>query len=70
MKNKGVCDGCAYYKERCELPDLVGTCNFADMTGKCRIVIEMENGGIKHDSCICYEPKTSKKRVGWKWRKF
>lgn len=69
MKNKGVCKGCRYYKEHSTTPDYVGICDFLDMTGKSRIVIEMQNGGIEHDSCICYESKKAKNTVGWKWKK-
>lgn len=68
MKDKGVCKGCKYYKEDsttfgCSI------CDFLEMTGKSRIVIEIQNGGIKHDSCICYEEKKRKNAVGWQWRK-
>lgn len=71
MKDKGVCEGCIYYKRMRDIPTLGCFCDFAEMTGKCRIVIERENGGIKHDSCICKVTNTKyKKGVGWKWRKF
>lgn len=70
MKDKGVCKGCKYFKEHNQNPYFVGICDFAEMTGRSRIMIEMENGGIKQDGCICYEPKKNKNMVGWKWRKF
>lgn len=71
MKDKGVCEGCMYYKSLRDAPMLGMICDFAGMTGKSRIVIEQNNGGIKHDSCICKEEKTrEKKKAGWKWRNF
>lgn len=71
MKNKGVCEGCIYYKSLRDAPMLGKICDFASMTGKSRIVIERENGGIKHDSCICKDTsKGDKKKAGWKWRNY
>jgi hypothetical protein len=45
-------------------------CDFANVTGRCRTIIERENGGIKHDSCICKETKAREKKAGWKWRNY
>ena len=56
MKNKGVCKGCRYH--RVTTPDVYekNTCCYCLVNGKSRLVIEMNNGGYKKDSCICYEP--------------
>lgn len=71
MKNKGVCDGCIYYRRLRDTPMLGMFCDFIGIEGKSRIVIEMENGGIKHDSCICKtENKKDKRKVGWAWRNY
>jgi hypothetical protein len=70
MKDKKVCEGCKYYKKHNTNPYFVGICDFLDMTGKSRIAIEMQNGGTKHDSCVCYEAKKDKNAVGWKWKKY
>ena len=53
MKNKGVCDGCIYYKSLRDAPMLGRFCNYLEMEGRSRILVEQENGGIKKDSCIC-----------------
>ena len=69
MKNKGVCDGCIYYKSLRDAPMLGKICDFASMTGSCRSVIERDNGGFKKDSCICKDTsKVDKKKAGWRWR--
>jgi hypothetical protein len=71
MKNKGVCDGCMYHRSLRDAPMLGKICDFASMEGKSRIAIEMENGGIKKDSCICKcTNEREKKKAGWKWRNF
>lgn len=70
MKDKGVCDGCIYYRNFRDTPSIGTICDFVGMTGNCRIVIEQNNGGIKRDSCICkVTKKKDKKAVGWAWRK-
>lgn len=59
MKDKGVCKGCvynippsAYSKEQ------RNGCNFCDLTGKSRLVIERKNGVEgRNDICICYKEK-------------
>ena len=71
MKDKGVCEGCMYHKSLRDTPMLGMFCDFAEMTGRSRMIIEQNNGGIKQDGCICKTEKTRKKKqVGWKWRKF
>lgn len=70
MKDKGVCEGCMYYKKLRDTPMLDYFCDFLEMEGQSRIIVEQNNGGIKHDSCICKVTKTrDKKVVGWRWRK-
>lgn len=61
MKNPGVCTGCKY---RCTRRNfmLYGSCDYIGFTNESRIVKEMQNGGIKKDSCICYAPKEKKVR--------
>ena len=53
MKEKGVCNGCKYHLAKFE--NLKDLCNYCEMTGRSRLVIERENGGYKKESCICYE---------------
>lgn len=71
MKDKGVCDGCVYYKKYRDAPMLGKFCDFLAMEGQSRMIVEKNNGGIKHDSCICRSTKkTDKKEAGWAWRKY
>lgn len=59
MKDPELCKKCKYkttdytfenrYKHRC---------NFLFITGQSRLVIEMANGGVKTDSCICLVERT------------
>ena len=58
VKDKGVCEGCEYFITYDQLNAFVGTCDYATLTGKSRLVKEMENGGFKKDSCICYKKGT------------
>ena len=67
MKDSGVCIGCKYHVERGEYSDFDDTCDYITMTGHSRIVVEMENGGIKNDSCICYEKGERKNRGQIPW---
>lgn len=55
LKKKEVCKGC---KPLCGgQTDLKNTCNYSDNEKRSRIVIERANGGVKSDSCCCYERK-------------
>lgn len=55
LKSLDVCKGCKYlFKGQTELRN---TCNYAEATGHSRIMIELEHGGVKADSCCCYEAK-------------
>lgn len=60
MKEKSVCKGCEYLIGKGNGALLEGTCNYCYETGKSRVLIERENGGVRTDSCICY--KRGKKR--------
>lgn len=62
MKNPGVCKGCKYFLARTWAPDLRNICNYIEVEGRSRLVVERENGGYKTDSCICYEAGTRKRR--------
>lgn len=62
MKNAGVCNGCKYHITRTTYHDLKGGCNYMNVTGHSRLVVEEKNGGYKDDSCICYEVKTRRRR--------
>ena len=55
MKDRAVCVGCKYHVVRGEYSAFDDTCDYITMTGRSRLVVEMENGGVKKDSCICYE---------------
>jgi hypothetical protein len=55
IKDKSVCKGCKYNIVKCQFHIFNNTCDYLSQTGRSRIVVEMENGGIKADSCICYE---------------
>jgi hypothetical protein len=55
MKNKGVCKGCKYYQKKSSMPIFNNTCDYMGQTGRSRLKIELDNGGVKKDSCICYE---------------
>ena len=63
MKDKGVCNGCKYRINTSNGAYLKGCCDYMEQTGKSRIVIELQNGGIKTDSCICYEKGRRKSRA-------
>ena len=54
LKNKDVCKGCVY---RCKFDNTHYMCNYLEMTGNSRILIERANGGVQKDSCCCYERK-------------
>ena len=71
MKDKGVCEGCMYYRMLRDAPMLGMFCDFMEMEGQSRMIVEQNNGGIKHDSCICKTTKKrEKKEAGWRWRKW
>lgn len=55
IKKKSVCKGCKYNVKHCTLTVFRNTCDYLAQTGHSRIVVERENGGVKADSCICYE---------------
>lgn len=61
MKKPSVCKGCKYRMGR-QNSDLKDVCNYIEITGRSRLVIERENGGYKTDSCICYEAGEKKRR--------
>ena len=63
IKNISVCKGCKYFLENSSYPYLYKTCNFIEMTRKSRILIEKQNGGVKRDSCVCYEKKQRKNNM-------
>ena len=63
MKNKDVCIGCKYHVKTCTKVVFKNICDYAEMTGKSRLVKEMQNGGYKEDSCICYEKGRRKNRI-------
>ena len=54
LKNKGVCTGCVY---RSKLETHKYICNYLEIVGKSRVMVERENGGVKADSCICYKAR-------------
>ena len=60
IKKKSVCKGCKYHIEKCQYHIFNGTCDYLTQTGHSRIVVEMEQGGVKADSCPCYEAGTYK----------
>jgi len=56
VKDKGVCDGCKYLiPSNYGYTELQSACDYAEMTGKSRLVIELKNGGYRSDSCPCYD---------------
>lgn len=55
IKDKSVCKGCKYHITKSHCPMYNDTCDYLTQTGQSRIVIEMANGGVKSDSCVCYE---------------
>lgn len=56
VKEKCVCDGCRYkMPSKYGYSELQNACDYAEMTGRSRLKIEMENGGYSNDSCPCYE---------------
>lgn len=62
MKQPNVCKGCKHLINRKNATDLKRFCDYMENTGKSRLVIEMQNGGYKTDSCICYEEGIAKRR--------
>ena len=64
MKNKAVCKGCKYHMAGTTYPFLNNSCNYMDKTGHSRIKAELESGGYKKDSCICYEGKSKRQQSG------
>lgn len=60
MKNPKVCKGCKY-RMRAQSGEFKNVCNYIEITGRSRLVVERENGGYKTDSCICYEAGTRKR---------
>lgn len=62
FKNKKVCKGCKYRLGNGNGKLLEGTCNYCYETGKSRVMIEKANGGVKPDSCICYEKRGKPQR--------
>jgi hypothetical protein len=63
MKDKGVCDGCKYRVTIAANVFLKNTCDYSGVTGKSRLVKEIENGGYKTDSCICYDKGVKTRRI-------
>jgi hypothetical protein len=65
MKDKGVCDGCKYHivKDRSLSRQFDDTCQYLDVEGKSRLMVEMNNGGYRTDSCCCYEAGKTVRRV-------
>lgn len=55
MKNPEVCRGCKYRMNKNQMSGCEGACNYSDVNKKSRLVIEMQNGGYRKDSCICKE---------------
>jgi len=64
VKDKAVCKGCKYHMAGTTYPELKGYCSYMDKTGHSRLKTELENGGYKKDSCICYEGKSSRQQSG------
>ena len=63
MKNPNVCKDCKYRSSDYQYNNRYrNNCDYLSITGHSRIVIEMENGGVQEDSCICYEKKPREKR--------
>lgn len=61
IKDSAVCKGCKYRISNNNSSIMLrGSCNYLEMTGKSRLVIERANGGSKVDSCICYEKENKK----------
>lgn len=70
MKKKNVCKGCKYHIEKCQLNIFIGSCDYATMTGKSRLLIERANGGYQKDRCICREEgERERERIPWKINK-
>ena len=61
IKKKSVCKGCKYKINKCQYSVFNDTCDYLSQTGHSRIVVEMEHGGVKEDSCVCYEAGKHKK---------
>lgn len=51
VKKAGVCKGCKYYL-RFQGNNI---CDYASQTGRCRLLVEKENGGYRTDMCVCFE---------------
>ena len=54
MKNSGVCKGCKYCVNAYNKA-LHGSCDYSGITGQSRTSVERANGGVKKNSCVCYE---------------
>lgn len=62
VKKPSVCKGCKYRVEKHTYQSFNQTCNYIEVTGHSRLKVELENGGFKEDSCVCYEKKTRRGR--------
>lgn len=63
MKKKSVCKGCEYYKEHASYTNLRGICDYIEVTGHSRLVVERQNGGYRTDTCLCWKKKERKRRA-------
>lgn len=54
-KNPGVCKGCKYHISKGTYNAFDDSCDYVTLTGHSRLVVELEHGGFKTDSCVCYE---------------
>lgn len=61
VKKAGVCKGCTYSIERDTSTTVRNTCGYMAKTGHSRLKVELENGGYKQDSCVCYEKKQARR---------
>ena len=59
VKKQSVCKGCRYYIDKSPAK---GQCGYMEATKQSRLKVELENGGYKEDSCVCYEKKQGKGR--------
>lgn len=62
VKKAGVCKGCKYYIEKSTTISVRGICGYMDATGSSRLKVELESGGYKSDSCVCYEKKQGRRK--------
>lgn len=51
IKPENVCKGCKYGKKFREYT----ICNYSEMEGHSRLLVEQNNGGYRTDTCICYK---------------